>query len=65
MYVKDIVITGKDVTKISLIKDTYSAIFKPETLTVEICFLAIEVTQSREGVLISHKSMLLTFWRQV
>jgi len=34
MAYNDIVMTGKDVPEISLLKDTYSALFKPDTLTV-------------------------------
>lgn len=59
VYVDDIVIIGDDITKISQLKQHLSNHFQTKDLGNLKYFLGIEVTQSKEDIVVRKGNMLL------
>jgi len=64
VYVDDI-ITGNDITRIDQLKEHLFSHFHTKDLGYLKYFLGIEVTQSKEGVIIHKENMLLIVWRRL
>ena len=59
VYVDDIVITGNDITRIAQLKNHLFSHFQTKDLGCLKYFLGIEVTQSKDGVIIAQRKYAL------